>query len=192
MISLAKPLLMHILGISGSLRSGSFNTKTLKAAQSLVPEGVELSVYVPHDIPLYNFDVQEQGFPEPVRNLEQQIQKADAVLIATPEYNYSVSGILKNTIDWLSRVDSKPFNRMPLAILGASTGRLGTARAQYHLRQIFVALDADVLNKPEVMISGARKAFTDDGNFADETTEGFVEKQIQALVDLAKLRKARR
>lgn len=176
---------MDILGISGSLRTGSFNTKALKAAQLLVPEGAELNLYIPHDIPLYNGDVEEEGIPKSVVAFREAVLAADAVLICTPEYNYSVPGVLKNALDWLSRSGGKPLADKPVAIMGASPGRIGTARAQYHLRQILVNFQASVLNAPEVMISGAMKAFTDDGSFASERTAEFVQSQLQALVDFA-------
>ena len=183
---------MRILGISGSLRSGSYNTQALRACQRLVPEGSELEIATLHDIPPFNADVQAEGFPSAVVAVGERIVAADAVLICTPEYNYSVPGVLKNGLDWLSRLESKPFEKKPTAIMGASPGRFGTARAQYHLRQVLVFFDASVLNKPEVMISGAHQAFNEDGSFADERTASFVQSLLQALGDhAAMLRRVR-
>ena len=176
---------MHILGISGSLRSGSFNTRALRAAQLLVPEGSELDIHTLHDIPLYNADLESEGIPESVVAFREAVVGADAVLICTPEYNYSVPGVLKNALDWLSRSGGKPLDGKPVGIMGASPGRLGTARAQYHLRQVLVNFNACVLNRPEVMISGAHEAFDEKGAFSNERTAEIVQKQLQALVDLA-------
>ena len=178
---------MRILGISGSLRTGSYNTKALKAAQLLVPAGVELDIYTLQDLPLYNADVEKEGIPEPVLALRESIVAADAVLICTPEYNYSLSGVLKNALDWLSRSGGKPLEGRPVAIMGASPGRLGTVRAQYHLRQILVHFNASVLNSPEVMIAKAHEAFDETGAFTNEQTAAIVQRQLQALVDFADL-----
>lgn len=180
---------MRILGISGSLRSGSYNTQALRACQTLAPEGSELEIATLHNIPPYNADVQVEGFPSSVVALGEKIVAADAVLICTPEYNYSVPGVLKNGIDWLSRLDSKPFAKKPTAIMGASPGRLGSARAQYHLRQVLIFFDASVLNKPEVMISGAHQAFSEDDSFIDERTASIVQSLLQALVEHAEMLK---
>ncbi len=178
---------MRILGISGSLRVGSFNTMALKAAQALAPEGVALDIRTLPDIPLYNGDVEAEGIPASVLAFRETVVAADAVLICTPEYNYSVPGVLKNALDWLSRSGGKPLDGKPLAIMGASRGRLGTARAQYHLRQVLVTFNARVLNAPEVMISAAHEAFDENGGFADEGTANLVGRQLQALVDFAGL-----
>lgn len=178
---------MRILGISGSLRTGSYNTKALKAAQLLVPAGVELDIYTLQDLPLYNADVEKEGIPEPVLALRESIVAADAILICTPEYNYSLSGVLKNALDWLSRSGGKPLEGRPAAIMGASPGRLGTVRAQYHLRQILVHFNAPVLNSPEVMIAKAHEAFDETGAFTDEQTAAIVKRHLQALVDFADL-----
>lgn len=172
----------RILGISGSLRRGSFNTAALRAAQQLAPEGVAIEITDLAGIPLYNDDVRAaSGFPEAVAALCARITQADAVLVATPEYNYSVSGVLKNAIDWVSRASPPPFQDKPVAIMGASPGAIGTARAQYDLRKTFVFLDAHVLNRPEIMISGAGQRFDAEGNLTDETTRKFIAAQIVAL-----------
>jgi len=174
---------LNVLAISGSLRKDSFNTAALRAAQSLAPAGMAITIHDLSAIPLYNEDVKAQGYPAPVQALRNAIKAADAVLIATPEYNYSISGVLKNAIDWASRPPGQPFEGKPIAILGASAGVLGTARAQYHLRQVFVFLNAHVLNKPEVMIGGAGNRFDAAGNLTDEPTRGFVKAQMEALRD---------
>ena len=176
-----KPL--HFLGISGSLRKKSYNTAALHAAQQLLPEGVAMETLDLAAIPIYNDDVREQGFPPPVERLRGKIAAADAVLIVTPEYNYSVPGMLKNAIDWASRPPNQPFDGKPVAIMGASPGVIGTARAQYHLRQSFVFLNACVLNKPEVMIGSAATRFDAQGNLTDEATRGFIKALLVSLAD---------
>jgi chromate reductase len=121
--------------------------------------------------------------PDAVTALQAAIAQADAVVVATPEYNYSVSGVLKNAIDWISRTQPQPFINKPVGIIGASMGALGTARAQYDLRKIFVFLDAHVLNKPEVMIGAAHTRFDAAGKLTDEATRGFLAAMLLALRD---------
>jgi chromate reductase len=162
--------LINIVGISGSLRKASYNTATLHAAQELAPPELKLSVGDISQFPLYSQDVQAQGIPEAVQQLGAQIRAADGVLLVTPEYNYSVSGVMKNAIDWLSRLKDQPFAGKPVAICGASMGGLGTARAQYHLRQIGIYLDMRILNKPEVMIGQAHERFDASGKLTHEPT----------------------
>jgi len=175
---------LKVLGISGSLRKGSFNSAALRAAQALAPAGMTISTYDIGGIPLYNEDMREGGsFPAPVQAFRAAIKAADALLVVTPEYNYSIPGVLKNAIDWASRPPEQPFDGKPVAIMGASPGALGTARAQYHLRQVFVFLNAHLLNKPEVMIGGAANRFDTDGNLTDEATRNFVRAQLESLRD---------
>jgi chromate reductase, NAD(P)H dehydrogenase (quinone) len=175
----------HILGLSGSLRSASYNSAALRAAQELAPDGVVVTRADISAIPVYNDDVREKGLPPSVTSLVEQITSADAVLIATPEYNYSIPGVLKNAIDWVSKSPDQPFRHKPVAILGASMGAIGTARAQYDLRKVFVFLDAYVLNQPEIMISAAHTRFDADGVLTDEKTRELIGKQIVALKEWA-------
>jgi len=174
---------IEVVGISGSLRQKSYNSLLLHAAMELAPEGMRIRP-VSIDLPLYNEDLREQGYPAPVSELRSQLAGADAVLIATPEYNYSVPGVLKNAIDWISRPPDQAFDKKPLAIMGASPGRFGTARAQYHLRQTFVCLNARVLNKPEVMVGGVAGLFDENGRLTDQSTREHVEKLLIALAQL--------
>jgi chromate reductase len=174
---------LTVCAISGSLRAGSYNTAALRAASELAPAGVSIAQEHIADIPLYNEDVKAVGFPPAVTRLQQAIASADAVLIATPEYNYSVPGVLKNAIDWVSRTEPQPFANKPVAIMGASPGALGTGRAQYDLRKMFVYLDAHVLNKPEIMISAAHTRFDADGKLTDEATRKFLASLLTALRD---------
>lgn len=176
---------VRILGISGSLRKGSFNTAALHAAQELAPQGVTIELAEIGDLPLYNDDDRLQAFPDAVRRLEKQIRAADAVLFATPEYNYSVPGVLKNALDWISRLDQQPLAGKAAGIIGASGGILGTARAQYHLRQIGVFLDLRFLNRPEVMIGAAHERFDGNGKLTDAKTRELLAKFVAALRDWA-------
>src|SRR5246127_526663 len=141
-----------VLGICGSLRAGSYNKAALHVAIELKPPGMTIETADIGSIPLYNEDVRAQGFPPPVEKLRRQIAAADALLFATPEYNYSMPGVLKNAIDWASRPPDQPFAGKPVAIIGASAGMGGTARAQYDLRRSCVFLDMPPVNRPEVLI----------------------------------------
>jgi chromate reductase len=174
-----------IVGISGSLRKGSYNTLALRAAQKLVPAGVELEILDISGIPLYNDDLRANGDPDVVRALKAQIRAADAVLIATPEYNFSIPGVLKNAIDWLSRPPEQPFDGKPVAILGASPGPVGTARVQYDLRKVLVFLNAFTVNKPEVLIRECASKFDANGELTDAATAKFVGDLLVALQALA-------
>jgi len=175
---------VKILGIVGSLRKDSYNHFALKAAQELVPEGVVLNLIELRGIPIYDQD-NEMAPPEIVLEFKRRILAADAILFATPEYNYSIPGGLKNAIDWASRPYGKSaWLGKPAAIMGASVGNLGTARAQYHLRQILVAQNMPVVNQPEVMIASATKYFDQSGRLTDETTRQFIQKLLAELVRL--------
>ena len=177
---------IKILGIVGSLRKDSYNHFALKAAQELLPAGVALNLIELHGIPLFNQDL-ETKMPAAVAELKRQILAADAILFATPEYNYSVAGVLKNAIDWASRpYGESAWTGKPAALMGASTGSLGTARAQYHLRQMLVTLDMPVVNQPEVMIDNAAQRFDQGGKLTDEPTGQSIQKLLVALVWLAK------
>lgn len=173
---------MKILGISGSLRQQSFNTAALRAAQSVLPDGAEMEFADLSGIPLYDQDLRDKNVPESVVTLATQIQQADALLFATPEYNYSIPGGLKNAIDWVSRENPNPFSGKPAAIMSASMGMLGGARAQYHLRQIMVFQNVHCLNRPEVMIAAAHQRFDADGNLTDDATREHISGLVNALI----------
>lgn len=180
-----------ILGISGSLRQGSFNTAALRAAQKLAPEGAEITIASLADIPLYDQDLRDKTVPPAVETLCKQVMAADALLFATPEYNYSVSGVLKNAIDWLSRLEPQPFAGKPAAVFGASMSLFGSARAQYDLRRIMIYLDVHFVNKPEVMIAQAHERFDDTGKLTHEPTRKFLGKLVGELVTWTQRIKAR-
>jgi chromate reductase len=177
------PRPLHILGFAGSLRRSSYNAGALRAAAELLPDGVTLEIYDLAPLPFYNQDFEGERTPEPVRHFKARIAAADALLIATPEYNYSVPGVLKNAIDLASRpAADQPLNGKPTAIFGAG-GRVGTARAQYHLRQIAVFTNMLVLNKPELLIQNAWEKFDAEGNLTDETTRQQLADLLLALVN---------
>ena len=172
-----------VLGFAGSLRKASYNRAALRAAVQLAPPGVRIETFDLAPIPIYNEDVRAQGFPQPAQEFRDRIRAADALLIVTPEYNYSIPGVLKNAIDWASRPPEQPFEGKPIAIMGASPGVLGTARAQYHLRQCFVFLNALLVNRPEVMIGNAASRFDAEGRLTDEATRKIVASLLESLRD---------
>jgi len=173
---------LTILGIAGSLRKASFNRAALRAAQQLVPDGASLEIFDLDGIPPFNQD-DEAHPPERVTLFKQRIRAADAILIVTPEYNYSIPGVLKNAIDWASRpYDDNSWDGKPVALMGASVGAMGTSRAQYHLRQVLVFINMYPLNKPEVMITNASQRFDAKGNLTDAETKAHIQKLLVALV----------
>jgi chromate reductase len=172
---------LRVLGISGSLRKGSYNTALLRVAVELAPPGMTIDVADIREIPLYDEDVRAKGLPQPVQALRDRIAASDAILFVTPEYNYSIPGVLKNAIDWASRPPAQPFADKPMAIMGASAGMGGTMRAQYHLRQVAVFLDMHPLNRPEVFVRSAGSFFDAEGKLADEPTRKIIGEQPVAL-----------
>ena len=173
---------LDIVGLCGSLRTGSINRMALKLAGACMPASMRLDVADWREVPIFDGDVFAQGLPPPVAALRERIRRADAVLIATPEYNFSVPGGLKNVLDWLSRGDDQPFAMKPVAILTASPGPVGGARVQYDLRKVMLFLNAMVMAKPEVFIGGAVAKFdAATGACTDETTRKFVTDQMQAF-----------
>ncbi len=173
---------IKILGISGSLRKESFHTKLLKAAQEMEFEGAEIEIADVSGLPLFNQDW-EMNPPAPVVEFKKKIKESDAILFVSPEYNYSVSGVLKNAIDCASRpYGDSAWSGKPAAIMSGSVGILGGSRAQYHLRQIMVFLDMHPLNKPEVMVPMIQDKFDREGNLTDEPTKERVKELIEALI----------
>jgi len=173
---------IKVLGICGSLRAASYNRMALKAAADNLPPGMSLEIFDKMiEIPPYNEDVKTKGFPPAVAELRAKIKGADALLFATPEYNYSISGVLKNAIDWASRPPEPAFDDKPAAIMGASMGIHGSSRAQYHLRQILVGINVMTLTKPEVMIPQAQNKFDAQGNLNDAVTKQFIADLMLAL-----------
>ena len=166
---------LKILGISGSLRKGSYNTAILRASAELMPAGMKLErIARIDDIPLFNQDVFDAGMPEPAKRFRAEVAAADGLLIASPEYNFSVSGALKNAIDWGSREPNQVFQDKPVAMFSATGGPLGGARVQYDLRRILGQLWAHVLPRPEVFIGSAPGKFDAQGKITDEATRKFL------------------
>jgi chromate reductase len=153
--------------------------------QKIAPADITIEIANISDVPMYNGDLHELGEPPSVTALKLKIRQADAVVIATPEYNFSVPAVLKNVLDWASRPPEPPFNEKPVAILGVSPGPVGTARAQYHLRQVLVFMNTFTLNKPEVFINHSAQKFDASGELTDETTQKFLLDQLLALKTLA-------
>jgi chromate reductase len=182
---------LHIVTLLGSLRKGSINAAVVRTLPELAPAGMTFAA-LPSvgDYPLYDADLQAEGFPAVVEAAAEAIRAADGVIIVSPEYNYSIPGGLKNALDWISRLKGQPFAGKPVAIQSASGGTLGGARMQYHLRQSLVFLDAHVLNKPEVMIGqGQSKIDAATGKLTDEPTRQFITTQLTAFAAyIARLR----
>src|SRR6056297_2352057 len=181
-----------VAGISGSLRKGSYNTATLRAAQELAPATLEIDIVTLEDVPLFNQDVEAQGWPPRVQDLRERIGASDAVIFASPEYNYSVTGVLKNAIDWLSRPEGDaPLNGKPAGIVGATPAFVGTARGQAHLRQIVFYNAMPLLPTAEVLIARARDRFDDDGRLTDEQTGDVLGDMMEKFADWVELHAGR-
>ena len=178
----ARPL--NVLGIAGSLRRASFNKGLIRAAAEVAPPGIRLTVHDLDDIPMFNADVEGLGDPEPVRRFKEAIASADAMLIATPEYNRCVPGVLKNAIDWASRpARQSALTNKPVAIMGASTGGGGTARAQAHLRDGLGYTNGLVLPQPEVLVPFATSRFDEAGDLHDDPTRAAIGELLTALME---------
>jgi chromate reductase, NAD(P)H dehydrogenase (quinone) len=165
---------LKVLGISGSLRKASYNTAALKACAELMPSGMTLSFARIDDLALFNQDVFDAGLPEPVKRFRAEVTAADGLLIASPEYNFSLTAALKNAIDWASRPPNQVFQDKPIAIFSASAGPMGGARVQYDLRRILGQLWGHVLPRPEIFIGSAASKFDAHGRLTDETTRKFL------------------
>lgn len=179
---------VRAVGLIGSLRAGSFNRALWRAALAAVPEGLALEEAPIGDIPLYNADLQPPAtaaWPAPVARLREQVARADAVLFVSPEYNYSIPGVLKNAIDWVSRAPDPPFNDKPAAVMGATGGLWGTTRMQYHLRQVAVFTNLHLMNRPEMFVAQAKEKFGADGVLTDATSIRFLKEFLVAFRDWA-------
>jgi chromate reductase, NAD(P)H dehydrogenase (quinone) len=174
---------IKVLAFAGSLRRGSFNKALVRCAVEVAPPNVEMEVFDLEGLPLYNADFEAQPHPRVVE-FKDKIRQADALLIATPEYNFSISGVLKNAIDCASRPkEGNPLEGKPVAIMSASTGRFGGARAQYHLRQTFVFLNMHPVNRPEIMLSDAAHNVDKDGKVTNEQTRHLIGQLLEALAE---------
>ena len=174
---------LSVLALSGSLREKSYNTALLHEAKRLAPAGMTIEIASIREIPLYDADLEARGMPQTVTALSARVKSADALLIATPEYNFSIPGVLKNVIDWLSRPPlDAALVRKPVAIVGAG-GRLGSARAQYHLRQVCGCLSMLPVPRPEIFVLNAWEKFDDQGRLTDAAVGKQVGELLAALAD---------
>ena len=181
---------IQLVGLSGSLRKGSYNTMLLKAAGQLLPVDVSMDIVSIEDIPLYNADLDlpaAKQRPEVVDHFRKMLTDADGILISSPEYNYSIPGGLKNAIDWASRGEDSPLLRKPVAVIGATTGLWGTVRMQMSFHNIFLFLDMKPVYKPEVLVAQAEKKFSKDGNLIDELAKKLVKQKLEALKEMIHL-----
>lgn len=172
----------NVITICGSLRKGSFNRMLANLLPGLAPAGMTIKGSPSIEMPLYNSDVQAEGFPPSATALADAIRAADGVIIVSPEYNWTIPGGLKNAIDWVSRMKDQPFANKPVCLQSCSMGILGGARAQYHMRQSMVYLNAFVFNTPEVLVAQAQNKFDDKtGELKDEATRTVVKQQLEAF-----------
>ena len=181
---------IQLVGFSGSLRKGSYNTLLLKAASHLLPADVSMDIVSIEDIPLYNADLDlpaSKERPKTVEHFRKMLADADGILISSPEYNYSIPGGLKNAIDWASRGEDSPLLRKPVAVIGATTGLWGTTRMQMAFHNVFLFLDMKPVYKPEVLVAQAEKKFDKDGNLIDETSKKLVRQKLEALKEMIHL-----
>jgi chromate reductase, NAD(P)H dehydrogenase (quinone) len=176
---------LKLLGISGSLRSQSYNSGALQAVASLIPEGVTFSIASLADLPFYNADVEQRGFPTAVERFRSDVAAADALIFAAPEYNFSVSGVLKNALEWLSRPPNPPAFGKPCALFGATVSPLGTARGQFHLRHICVSLNMIPINAPHVDVTNAKTKFDAESKLTDEPSIDLLRQLVNELCALA-------
>jgi chromate reductase len=181
---MSTPSTVQLLGIPGSLRAQSYNLGALQAVASLLPAGMTFTIASLADLPFYNADVEQRGFPAAVDNFRKQVAAADALIFAVPEYNFSVSGALKNALEWLSRPPNSPTNGKPCGVLGASVSPLGTARGQFHFRHICVSLNMIAVNAPHVDITNAKSKFDDQSKLTDQASLDLIR---QLLGELQKL-----
>jgi len=172
---------IKLLGISGSLRAQSYNSAALSVVGSVLPEGMEFEVASLDELPFYNADVEERGFPAAVESFRKKVAAADALIFAVPEYNFSVPGVLKNALEWLSRPPDPPTNGKPCAVFGASVSPLGTARGQFHFRHICVSLNMIPVNVPHVDITNAKTKFDAEGLLIDQASVDLIRQLVDEL-----------
>jgi chromate reductase len=182
---MSAPSGIKLLGISGSLRAQSYNSGALSVVGSVLPEDMEFDVASLSDLPFYNADVEQRGFPAVVESFRRNVAAADALIFAVPEYNFSVSGVLKNALEWLSRPPNPPTNGKPCAVFGASVSPLGTARGQFHFRHICVSLNMIAVNAPHVDITNAKTKFDAQGRLTDLASIDLIRQLVGELRNLA-------
>jgi chromate reductase, NAD(P)H dehydrogenase (quinone) len=175
---------IKLLGISGSLRAQSYNSGALSVVGSVLPEDMEFGVVSLSDLPFFNADVEQRGFPAAVESFRRNVAAADALIFAVPEYNFSVPGVLKNALEWLSRPPNSPTNGKPCAVFGASVSPLGTARGQFHFRHICVSLNMIAVNTPHVDIANAKTKFDAQGRLTDQASIDLIRQLVGELRNL--------
>jgi chromate reductase len=181
---------IQLVGMSVSLRKGSYNTMLLKAAAQLLPTDVSMEIISIEDIPLYNDDLDlpaAKQRPLVVEHFRKMLTDADGILISSPEYNYSIPGGLKNAIDWASRGEDSPLLRKPITVIGATTGLWGTTRMQLAFHNVFLYLDMKPVYKPEVLVAQAEKKFDKNGNLIDEMAKKLLKQKLEALKEMIHL-----
>jgi chromate reductase len=181
---MSAPSPIKLLGISGSLRARSYNSGALTVVGSVLPEGMAFDVASLADLPFYNADVEQRGFPAVVESFRRDVAAADALIFAVPEYNFSVSGVLKNALEWLSRPPNSPTNSKPCAVFGATVSPLGTARGQFHFRHICVSLNMIPVNAPHVDITNAKTKFDAEGRLTDQASVDLIRQLVAELRNL--------
>lgn len=181
---MSAPSPVKLLGISGSLRAQSYNSEALRVLGSLLPESTTFAVASLADLPFYNADVEQRGLPAEVVRFRNEVAAADALVFAVPEYNFSVPGVLKNALEWLSRPPDPPANGKPCAVLGASVSPLGTARGQFHFRHICVSLNMIPVNAPHVDITSAKTKFDAEGRLIDQASIDLMRQLLSELRNL--------
>jgi chromate reductase, NAD(P)H dehydrogenase (quinone) len=181
---MSAPSHIKLLGISGSLRAQSYNSGALSVVGSVLPEDMEFDVASLSDLPFYSADVEQRGFPAAVESFRRSVAAADALIFAVPEYNFSVPGVLKNALEWLSRPPNPPTNGKPCAMFGASVSPLGTARGQFHFRHICVSLNMIAVNAPHVDITNAKTKFDAQGRLTDQASIDLIRQLVGELRNL--------
>jgi chromate reductase len=181
---MSAPSTIKLLGISGSLRAYSYNSGALSVIASVLPDGMEFDAASLADLPFYNADVEQRGFPAAIESFRSKVAGADALIFAVPEYNFSVPGVLKNALEWLSRPPNSPTNGKPCAVFGASVSPLGTARGQFHFRHICVSLNMIPVNAPHVDITNAKTKFDEQGRLIDQASVDLIRQLVGELRNL--------
>ena len=177
---------LKLLGICGSLRSQSYNLGALRVVGSVLPADTTFDIASLADLPFYNFDVEQRGLPAAVVDFRAKVSAADALIIAVPEYNYSIPGVLKNALEWLSRPPAPPVQGKPCAMLGATVSPLGTARGQFHLRHVCVSLNIIPVNTPHVDITSAATKFDKEGRLTDQPSIDLIKQLVSELASLTR------
>ena len=175
---------LRLVGVSGSLRAQSYNSAALRSVASLLPEGMSFAVANLVDLPFYNSDVEQRGLPAAVESFRKEVAAADALIFAVPEYNFSIPGVLKNALEWLSRSPDPPANGKPCALFGASVSPLGTARGQFHFRHVCVSLNMIPINTPHVDIAPAKDKFDSEGRLVDQASLESIRQLLAQLQNL--------